>query len=87
MPILFNIQLTWQDSDVLSIFAPNQAAMEEAKETLTELLSDHEPTLEFGGIYTATIIELRPQGVMVTLYDNMPPVLLHNSQLDTRKVR
>lgn len=80
------VQLTWQDSDVLSIFAPNQAAMEEAKETLTEMLSDHEPTLEFGGIYTATIIELRPQGVMITLYDNMPPVLLHNSQLDTRKV-
>lgn len=81
------VQLTWQDNNVLSVFAPNQSAMEEAQETLKELLSDDEPTLEFGAIYTATIVELRPQGVMVTLYDNMSPVLLHNSQLDTRKVQ
>ncbi|KAG7173170.1 Polyribonucleotide nucleotidyltransferase 1-like [Homarus americanus] len=80
------VQLTWQDDGLLSVFAPNHSAMEEAKEALAELLSDQEPTLEFGGIYTSTIVELRPQGVMVTLYDNMPPVLLHNSQLDTRKV-
>ncbi|XP_045623746.1 polyribonucleotide nucleotidyltransferase 1, mitochondrial isoform X1 [Procambarus clarkii] len=80
------VQLTWQEDGILSVFAPNLSAMEEAKEALTELLSDREPTLEFGGIYTSTVVELRPQGVMVTLYDDMPPVLLHNSQLDTRKV-
>lgn len=68
------------------MFAPNQSSLEEAREVLNELLKDNEPTLEFGSIYTATIVELRPQGVMVTLYDDMPPVLLHNSQLDTRKV-
>ncbi|KAK7077096.1 Polyribonucleotide nucleotidyltransferase 1, mitochondrial, partial [Halocaridina rubra] len=81
------VQLTWLDNNILSIFAPNQSAMEEAQEILKELLSDEEPTLEFGAIYTATITEVRPQGVMVTLYDNMTPVLLHNSQLDTRKIQ
>lgn len=70
----------------MSAFAPNQSSLEEAREVLNELLKDNEPTLEFGAIYTATVVELRPQGVMVTLYDDMPPVLLHNSQLDTRKV-
>ncbi|XP_068243072.1 polyribonucleotide nucleotidyltransferase 1, mitochondrial [Palaemon carinicauda] len=81
------VQLSWEDTNVLVIFAPNQSAMEEAQEVLKELLSDEEPTLEFGCIYTATIVELRPHGVMVTLYDNMHPVLLHNSQLDTRKIQ
>ncbi|XP_047490209.1 polyribonucleotide nucleotidyltransferase 1, mitochondrial-like isoform X3 [Penaeus chinensis] len=81
------VQLTWQEGGVLSVFAPNQSSLEEAREVLNELLKDNEPTLEFGAIYTATIVELRPQGVMVTLYDDMPPVLLHNSQLDARKIQ
>lgn len=72
---------------MLSVFAPNPTAMEEARESLQELLSDQEPNLEFGGVYSALVEELRPQGVMVTLYTGMTPVLLHNSQLDTRKVR
>lgn len=32
------------------------------------------------------IVEIRDIGVMVTLYSNMIPVLVHNSQLDQRKV-
>lgn len=72
---------------MLSVFAPNPAAMEEARESLQDLLSDQEPNLEFGAVYSASVVELRPQGVMVTLYPGMAPVLLHNSQLDTRKVR
>jgi len=50
------------------------------------LTEEREPTLEFGGIYSATIVELRDSGVMVTLYPTMQPVLLHNSQLDHRKI-
>ena len=80
-------QLSWEEDNVLSVFAPNPTAMEEARENLQELLSDKEPNLEFGGVYSASVVELRPQGVMLTLYSNMNPVLLHNSQLDTRKVR
>lgn len=44
------------------------------------------PELEFGAIYKARIVELKETGVMVTLYPNMVPALLHNSQLDIRKV-
>ncbi|KAG0712446.1 Polyribonucleotide nucleotidyltransferase 1, mitochondrial [Chionoecetes opilio] len=80
------VQLSWEGDNVLSVFAPNPAAMEEARESLQELLSDREPSLEFGGVYSASVVELRPQGVMVTLYTGMSPVLLHNSQLDKRKV-
>ncbi|XP_044727596.1 polyribonucleotide nucleotidyltransferase 1, mitochondrial [Chrysoperla carnea] len=70
-----------------SIFAPNQQAMDEAKEIIEKLLSSERvPDLEFGAIYTAKIIEVRDIGVMVTLYPSMPPALLHNSQLDQRKV-
>ncbi|KAF8773605.1 Polyribonucleotide nucleotidyltransferase 1 like protein [Argiope bruennichi] len=45
------------------------------------------PELVFGAIYTAKIVEIRDIGVMVTLYPNMKPALLHNSQLDQRKIQ
>ena len=61
--------------------------MDEAKEMIDQfLVSDREPELEFGAIYTAKIVEVREIGVMVTLYPTMHPALLHNSQLDQRKV-
>lgn len=45
-----------------------------------------EPQLEFGAIYKAKVVEIREIGVMVTLYPSMQPALVHNSQLDQRKV-
>lgn len=61
--------------------------MDEAQEIITKILStERTPELEFGGIYSATVVEIRDIGVMVTLYPSMPPALLHNSQLDQRKV-
>lgn len=45
-----------------------------------------EPTLDFGGVYSARIVEIRESGVMVQLYPSMHPTLLPNSQLDQRKV-
>ncbi|KMQ92126.1 polyribonucleotide nucleotidyltransferase mitochondrial [Lasius niger] len=75
------------DENTYSIFAPNEDAMTEAKEMIENILQkDREPTLEFGAIYTARIVEIREIGVMVTLYNNMMPVLLPNSQLDQRKI-
>ncbi|XP_015591268.1 polyribonucleotide nucleotidyltransferase 1, mitochondrial [Cephus cinctus] len=75
------------DENIYTIFAPNQAAMDEAKEMIQNLMSQsREPTLDFGGIYTAKIVEIRETGVMVTLYPTMNPTLLHNSQLDQRKI-
>lgn len=50
------------------------------------LTEQREPQLDFGAIYTAKIVEIRDIGVMVTLYPNMQPALLHNSQLDQRKI-
>ncbi|XP_034857411.1 polyribonucleotide nucleotidyltransferase 1, mitochondrial isoform X4 [Mirounga leonina] len=46
-----------------------------------------EQQLEFGAVYTATITEIRDTGVMVKLYPNMTAVLLHNTQLDQRKIK
>ncbi|XP_049538961.1 polyribonucleotide nucleotidyltransferase 1, mitochondrial [Anopheles darlingi] len=81
------VQLTQEDETSFRIFAPSEAAMHEAKEHLEELLKTEKiPDLEFGAIYTAKIVELRDTGVMVTLYPSMPPTLLHNSQLDQRKI-
>jgi polyribonucleotide nucleotidyltransferase len=81
------VQLNQLDETSFELFAPSKLAMDEAKEMI-EKLKDKEriPELDFGGIYTAKITELRDIGVMVSLYPSMPPTLLHNSQLDQRKV-
>uniref|UniRef100_A0A8C3Y4R5 polyribonucleotide nucleotidyltransferase n=1 Tax=Catharus ustulatus TaxID=91951 RepID=A0A8C3Y4R5_CATUS len=76
------------DEETYSVFAPTPGAMHEAREFIGEICKDdQEVNLEFGAIYTATITEIRDSGVMVKLYPNMTPVLLHNSQLDQRKIK
>uniref|UniRef100_A0A8D0GXF6 polyribonucleotide nucleotidyltransferase n=1 Tax=Sphenodon punctatus TaxID=8508 RepID=A0A8D0GXF6_SPHPU len=76
------------DKETYSVFAPTPAAMHEAQEFINEICKDdQEYQLEFGAVYTATITELRESGVMVKMYPNMTPVLLHNSQLDQRKIK
>ncbi|XP_055679387.1 polyribonucleotide nucleotidyltransferase 1, mitochondrial [Lutzomyia longipalpis] len=80
-------QLTAESETIFTLFAPSVAAMDEAREFIEELLkADKVPDLEFGGIYTAKIVDVKDIGVMVTLYPSMPPALLHNSQLDQRKI-
>lgn len=81
------VQMNQLDENSFELFAPSSSAMDEAKEFMTKLMEkERVPDLDFGGIYTAKIVELRDIGVMVTLYPSMPPALLHNSQLDQRKV-
>lgn len=81
------VQMTATDETSFTMFAPSQAAMDESKEHVDNLLkSDRVPDLEFGGIYTGKIVEIKDIGVLLTLYPSMPPALLHNSQLDQRKV-
>nr|CAD7442960.1 unnamed protein product [Timema bartmani] len=81
------VQVSQLEDNIFSVFAPNNSAMDEAKEMIEEFLTtEREPELEFGGIYTAKIVEVRDIGVMVTLYPSMVPALLHNTQLDQRKV-
>lgn len=86
MQIFFKISLN-SENDAFSIFAPNQEALDEAKEIVDKLMDEKsEPQLEFGAIYKAKVVEIREIGVMVTLYQSMQPALVHNSQLDQRKV-
>ncbi|KAG9510909.1 Polyribonucleotide nucleotidyltransferase 1, mitochondrial [Fragariocoptes setiger] len=77
------------DENSYTIFAPNQMAMDEAEEYINRLLETRykEPELEHGSIYTATIQEIRDNGVMVTLYPNMRPTLLPLSQLDVKAIK
>lgn len=80
------MQVSQIDERTFEMFAPSEQALDEAQETINGWLnSERVPELEFGGIYDATIVEIRDIGIMVTLYPGMPPALLHNSQLDQRK--
>uniref|UniRef100_T1IQL5 polyribonucleotide nucleotidyltransferase n=1 Tax=Strigamia maritima TaxID=126957 RepID=T1IQL5_STRMM len=81
------VTITPLDETNYTIFAPSQTALNEAKEHIDKLLAqEKEPELEFGAIYKAKIVEIRESGVMLILYPTMQPTLLHNSQLDQRKV-
>lgn len=61
--------------------------MEEAEEKVLQLLQEEKaPELEFGAIYTGTIVEILDRGVMLQLHESMDPVLLVNSQLAAQKV-
>jgi len=83
------VHITQDTEDVNNfiLFAPNQSALNEALEVINKLLVDsNEPVLEFGAVYTAKIVEIRENGILVQLYPTMTPTLLHVSQLDIRKV-
>ncbi|XP_013370178.1 PREDICTED: polyribonucleotide nucleotidyltransferase 1, mitochondrial isoform X2 [Chinchilla lanigera] len=82
------VTISQVDEETFSVFAPTPSAMHEAREFITEICKDdQEQQLEFGAVYTATITEIRDTGVMVKLYPNMTAVLLHNTQLDQRKIK
>ncbi|KAI4547036.1 hypothetical protein R6Z07F_004205 [Ovis aries] len=82
------VTISQVDEETFSIFAPTPSAMHEARDFITDICKDdQEQQLEFGAVYTATITEIRDTGVMVKLYPNMTAVLLHNTQLDQRKIK
>uniref|UniRef100_A0AAQ4S393 polyribonucleotide nucleotidyltransferase n=1 Tax=Gasterosteus aculeatus aculeatus TaxID=481459 RepID=A0AAQ4S393_GASAC len=82
------VTISQVDEETFSVFAPTPGAMSEAQDFIGEICKDdQEQQLEFGAIYSATIIEIRDIGVMVKLYPNMSAVLLHNSQLDHKRIR
>ncbi|XP_063627849.1 polyribonucleotide nucleotidyltransferase 1, mitochondrial [Cydia splendana] len=81
------VQITPIDETKYSVFAPSQAAMDEARARIDSWLSaERTPELEFGAIYKAKVVEVKDIGVLVTLYPGMAPALVHNSQLDHRKI-
>ncbi|XP_028324212.1 polyribonucleotide nucleotidyltransferase 1, mitochondrial [Gouania willdenowi] len=81
------VKISQVDEETFSVFAPRPAAMHKAQMFINEICKDdQEQQLEFGAIYKATITEIRDIGVMVKLYPNMSAVLLHNSQLDHKRI-
>ncbi|KAG7253828.1 hypothetical protein CRUP_037930, partial [Coryphaenoides rupestris] len=82
------VTISQVDEETFSVFAPTPGAMNEAQDFIADVCKDdQEQQLEFGAVYTASIVELRDIGVMVKLYPNMSAVLLHNSQLDHKRVK
>ncbi|GIX78537.1 polyribonucleotide nucleotidyltransferase 1, mitochondrial [Caerostris darwini] len=70
------------------MFAPNSEAKIEAHEIIEKLLIEEEAVkLEPRNIYNAKIVEIRDNGVMVTLHPSMRPTLLHNKQLSQRRIQ
>ncbi|KAJ8723694.1 hypothetical protein PYW07_007674 [Mythimna separata] len=81
------VQVTPIDDVKYSVFAPSQAAMDEARARFDSWLSeDKKHELEFGAIYKARVVEVKDIGVLVTLFTGMTPALVHNTQLDHRKI-
>ncbi|XP_038206983.1 polyribonucleotide nucleotidyltransferase 1, mitochondrial isoform X2 [Zerene cesonia] len=81
------VQISPVDETRYSVFAPSPAAMDEARARVARwLAADAQPLLEFGAVYSAKVVEVKDIGVLVTLYNGMTPALVHNSQLDHRKI-
>ncbi|GAU98331.1 hypothetical protein RvY_09492 [Ramazzottius varieornatus] len=81
------VHISSEDEGTYSLFAPNQAAMDEAKQAIKAILEEEkEPELQFGAVYTAKIMEIRDNGILVSFFPNQVPFLIPNSQLDTRKI-
>ncbi|KAF7686980.1 hypothetical protein HF521_015373 [Silurus meridionalis] len=86
--VAVGVTINQVDEETFSVFAPTPHAMHEAQEIISDICKDdQEQQLEFGAVYTATITEIRDSGVMVKLYPNMSAVLLHNSQLDHKRIK
>lgn len=82
------VTISQVDESTFCVFAPTPGAMSEAQEFIRDICKDdQEQQLEFGAVYTASITEIRDIGVMVKLYPNMSAVLLHNSQLDHKRIK
>lgn len=81
------INLTETEPNVFNVFAPSPMALNEAESLIEELLVTKKvPNFEFGGIYVAKIVELKENGVMITMYNGMKPTFVHVAQLDSRRV-
>ncbi|KAI0982719.1 hypothetical protein GJ496_010352 [Pomphorhynchus laevis] len=79
--------LTSIDENSIRIFAPNKQLMEETKTVISQLLEDKvKVQLEFGGVYTVRIVEVKDAGVMIEFHPSMNPVFMPTSQLDWQKV-
>lgn len=79
--------ITATDEIKFNLFAPNIQILSEAEDMINNILEQkREPTFEFGGIYSAKVVEIVPSGVMVQLFPTMKPTLLPNSQIDARPV-
>ncbi|KAK4337184.1 hypothetical protein RND71_044010 [Anisodus tanguticus] len=76
-----------ENVNAYNIFAPNQDAMDEAKEFIDDILiKEKELDLEFGAIYTAKILEIKENGVIIKI-EGQPPLFLHNKHLDKKKIK
>ncbi|MFH4974027.1 hypothetical protein AB6A40_000736 [Gnathostoma spinigerum] len=81
------VKIDVEDESNISMTAPNREMLALAKEMMNKLLDESsEIELNFGALYKAEIVEILENGVMVTLKKGMRPILLKNSNLDSRRV-
>jgi polyribonucleotide nucleotidyltransferase len=82
-------ELATIDENIMSIFAPSQAIMDEVLKRIDVLLNEPEDEpdrLEMGAVYSARVVDIKSFGVMVELAPSGVKALLHLSQIDHKKV-
>uniref|UniRef100_A0AAQ5ZW82 polyribonucleotide nucleotidyltransferase n=1 Tax=Amphiprion ocellaris TaxID=80972 RepID=A0AAQ5ZW82_AMPOC len=72
------VTISQVDEETFSVFAPTPGAMHEAQDFISEICKDD---------VRLFVLCCRDIGVMVKLYPNMSAVLLHNSQLDHKRIK
>uniref|UniRef100_A0A3Q4HHA6 Polyribonucleotide nucleotidyltransferase 1, mitochondrial n=1 Tax=Neolamprologus brichardi TaxID=32507 RepID=A0A3Q4HHA6_NEOBR len=79
------VTISQVDEETFSVFAPTPGAMNEAQHFISEICKDDVSLPHFSSVLL--LLCFRDIGVMVKLYPNMTPVLLHNSQLDHKRIK
>lgn len=80
-------KISVEDDTSISVFAPNKMKLDETKVLLNKIFeAEREVELVFGAMYNAEITDVLEHGVMIILQKGMKPILLKNSNLDTRNV-
>lgn len=75
--------------NTFTVFAPNQEVMNEAREIIEGNLRDEPgtPTIDFGAIVSSKILEIKENGIMISLHPQIDPVFMHNKEIDQRKIQ
>jgi len=84
------VQISTSSEDIskFNLFAPNNVAMQEAREIIKQLLESDTrlPEFKFGEVYQVEITEILDRGIFVQMHPEMKPAFINNSQLEARKV-
>lgn len=82
------VRISTVDENTFSVFAHDSRLMTVAKKLLDKYLIENSPgkDLEFGGIYSAKVLEIQDRGVLVSILPGISEAFVPLRQMDSRRM-